>query len=63
MSTIILGRLGNPAPATWARAVEGTGGDDGRTHWAEALAAVIPAEALAAYSAMIAFFTVKGTAY
>jgi 4-amino-4-deoxy-L-arabinose transferase-like glycosyltransferase len=60
MSTIILGRLANPAPNTWARALADTGGDDGTKHWAEALAGVIPAEALVAYSAMIAFFTVKG---
>jgi hypothetical protein len=60
MSTIILGNLANPAPRAWARALAETGSDDGTKHWAEALAAVIPAEALAAYSAMIAFFTVKG---
>jgi hypothetical protein len=60
MSTIILGRLASPAPTAWARALADADGDDGKKYWAEALAAVIPAEALIAYSTMIAYFTVKG---
>jgi hypothetical protein len=60
MSTIILGRLANPSQPTWGQAVDAAGGDDGKKHWAEALAAVIPGEAIAAYSAVAAFFTVKG---
>jgi|SRR5262245_15958482 len=59
MSTIILGVLSRPAAPGDAGLVDGAGDDKKR--WAEALAAVIPGEALAAYTAMIAFFTVKGT--
>jgi hypothetical protein len=52
MSTLILGQL--------TRA-DGIGrGDDPKKHWLEALAAVIPGEALAAHTAMISFFTEKG---
>jgi hypothetical protein len=35
-------------------------GPDPKKHWAEALAAVIPGEALAAHATIISFFTVKG---
>lgn len=59
MSTIILGRLGNPVGPAYAAALNE--GGDPKKHWAEALAAVIPGEALAAYTAIISFFTVKGT--
>ena len=55
MSTFILGRLTVPRNRS-ARAA-----DDQKGHWLEALAAVIPGEALAAYTAIISFFTVKGS--
>jgi hypothetical protein len=60
MSTVILGRLSAPRQPHWQEAVAGEAGGETQ-HWTDALAAVIPGEALAAYIAMIAFFTVQGT--
>jgi hypothetical protein len=34
---------------------------DPKKHWLEALAAIIPGEALAAYTGFLSFFTVGGT--
>jgi hypothetical protein len=58
VSTFILGRLVNADRPAWAQVLDKD--PTATKHWIEALAAVIPAEALAAYTAMISFFTMEG---
>jgi hypothetical protein len=53
MSTVILGQLARPEGIVQIS-------DDPKKPWVEALAALVPGEALAAYTAMISFFTKKG---
>jgi hypothetical protein len=53
MSTVILGQLAKPDPAGL------TADDDSKKHWLEALAAIIPGEALIAATGFLTYFTVK----
>jgi hypothetical protein len=52
MSTVILGQIAKPDPAGLRTA-------DDKKHWLEALAAIIPGEALIAATAFLTYFTVK----
>jgi hypothetical protein len=59
MSTFILGRIAKPtARPAYAERLQEEDADE-KKHWVEALAAIIPGEALAAATAMLTYFTVK----